>query len=261
MATTTNYSWITPDDTALVKDGAAAIRSLGTAIDSTVFTNAGNAIAKTIVDAKGDIIAATAADTVARLAVGANNTVLTADSTAATGLKWATPAGGPTGYTLLNTGGTALSGSSVVTVSFSAQKKLWIYFINASDTAAGAQISIRFNADFGSNHLYVNSAIIGNSSWSAANVSNQDGSGGSSQADLLYLTNNAASTALGSISMDLADTTGWKTFQFFGAPTGTGTGHWQMSGHGLYKASAAITSISLVGNDFDAGTLFVYGAN
>jgi len=94
MATTTNYSWSTPDDTALVKDGAAAIRSLGTAIDTTVFNNAGAAIAKTIVDAKGDIIAATAADTVARLAVGANNTVLTADSSTATGLKWAAAAGG-----------------------------------------------------------------------------------------------------------------------------------------------------------------------
>jgi hypothetical protein len=94
MATTTNYSWSTPDDTALVKDGAAAIRSLGTAIDTTVFNNAGAAIAKTIVDAKGDIIAATAADTVARLAVGANASVLTADSSTATGLKWATPAGG-----------------------------------------------------------------------------------------------------------------------------------------------------------------------
>ena len=69
MATTTNYSWTTPDDTALVKDGAAAIRSLGTAIDTTVFNNASTAIAKTIVDAKGDIIAATAADAVARLAV------------------------------------------------------------------------------------------------------------------------------------------------------------------------------------------------
>ena len=34
MATTTNYGWTTPDDTALVKDGASAIRSLGTAIDS-----------------------------------------------------------------------------------------------------------------------------------------------------------------------------------------------------------------------------------
>ena len=96
MATTTNYSWTTPDDTALVKDGAAAIRSLGTAIDTTVFNNASAAIAKTIVDAKGDIIAATAADTVARLAVGANATVLTADSSTATGLKWAAAAGGVT---------------------------------------------------------------------------------------------------------------------------------------------------------------------
>jgi hypothetical protein len=94
MATTTNYSWSTPDDTALVKDGAAAIRTLGTAIDTTVFNNASAAIAKTIVDAKGDLIAATAADTLARLAVGSNDQVLTADSSTATGLKWTTPAAG-----------------------------------------------------------------------------------------------------------------------------------------------------------------------
>ena len=60
-----------------------------------------NAIQNTIVDAKGDLIAATAADTPARLAVGANDTVLTADSTAATGLKWATAAS--SGLTLINT--------------------------------------------------------------------------------------------------------------------------------------------------------------
>jgi hypothetical protein len=52
------------------------------------------AVAKSIVDAKGDLIAATAADTVSRLAVGTNGQVLTADSTAATGIKWATAAGG-----------------------------------------------------------------------------------------------------------------------------------------------------------------------
>jgi hypothetical protein len=46
-------------------------------------------IQPTIVDAKGDLIAAVAADTPARIAVGANDTVLTADSTTATGLKWA----------------------------------------------------------------------------------------------------------------------------------------------------------------------------
>jgi len=116
MATTTNYSWTTPDDTALVKDGAAAIRSLGTAIDTTVFNNAGAAIAKTIVDAKGDIIAATAADTLSRLAVGANDTVLTADSSTATGLKWAAVTGG--GKVLQVVMGTSTTSTSITSTSY-----------------------------------------------------------------------------------------------------------------------------------------------
>ena len=118
MATTTNYSWSTPDDTALVKDGAAAIRSLGTAIDSTVFTNAGNAIAKSIVDAKGDLIAATADKTVARLASsGVNDQVLTIDTSTSTGLKWAAPAAG--GMTLLTSGNASIASSTLVLSSIS----------------------------------------------------------------------------------------------------------------------------------------------
>jgi len=54
------------------------------------------AIQSTIVDAKGDLIVATAADTPARLAVGTNDHVLTADSSTATGLKWAAAASGLT---------------------------------------------------------------------------------------------------------------------------------------------------------------------
>jgi hypothetical protein len=141
MATTTNYSWTTPDDTALVKDGAAAIRSLGTAIDTTTFNNASAAIAKAIVDAKGDIIAATAADTVSRLAVGANDTVLTADSSAATGLKWAATAAG--GMTLLST--TNLLGATVSISSISTSyNKLFVLVRNPSLSSAGS-IFFKFN--------------------------------------------------------------------------------------------------------------------
>ena len=90
MATTTpNYGWPVPTSSDLVKNGATAIEALGDAADATMATM----VPKSIVDAKGDLIAATAADTVSRLAVGTNGQVLTADSTAATGLAWATASG------------------------------------------------------------------------------------------------------------------------------------------------------------------------
>ena len=59
--------------------------------------NAGTFISQTIFDAKGDLVVGSAADTAARLGVGADGFVLTADSAEATGLKWSAAAGGGAG--------------------------------------------------------------------------------------------------------------------------------------------------------------------
>ena len=137
MANTTNFNWETPDDTDLVKDGAAAIRTLGSAIDTSLVDLKGgttgqvlskatntdmdftwvaqddsNAIQNALVDAKGDLIAASAADTPARLPVGTNNQRLVAASGETTGLKYVSD----TQNTVVDAEGDLLVGDSADTL-------------------------------------------------------------------------------------------------------------------------------------------------
>ena len=99
MATTTNYGWTTPDDTALVKDGAAAIRTLGSSVDTTTK----NLNPETTL---GDIsFRSSTANVNTILGIGSNNQVL---SVVGGVPAWAAVAGG--GMTLLST--TALSGTA-----------------------------------------------------------------------------------------------------------------------------------------------------
>jgi hypothetical protein len=79
-------------------DIVEVICPLQVAYTDAITTTAANAayVPKTLTTTKGDIITATAANTPARLGVGSNDQILVADSTAATGLKWATPASGST---------------------------------------------------------------------------------------------------------------------------------------------------------------------
>lgn len=72
----------------------------------------------TAIDAKGDLIAGTGADAFARLAVGTNDQVLTADSTASTGMKWASPAGssGPAFSAYLGSNQTGMPDSTAVKI-------------------------------------------------------------------------------------------------------------------------------------------------
>jgi len=92
MATTTNYGWSTPDDTSLVKDGASAIRTLGSSIDTT--TKALNP-STTL----GDIeYRSSTANTNTRLGIGSTGQVLTVASGVP---SWATPATPSSGLNLI----------------------------------------------------------------------------------------------------------------------------------------------------------------
>jgi len=145
---TTNYGFVLPTPTDLVTDLPADFDVALQGVDTQMLTNANAAIAKTIVDAKGDIIAATGADAVSRLVVGANDTILTADSATATGLKWAAASAG--GMTVLASG--SLSGSSVDITSISGSyTDLKIVVLNCGTGTDGANVLLRFNGDANSN--------------------------------------------------------------------------------------------------------------
>ena len=79
---------VTNDFSAGTTIVASEMNTNFTDIESFVNTSPG-VVQKDIVDAKGDIVVATGSDAVSRLAVGSNTYVLTADSSEATGLKWA----------------------------------------------------------------------------------------------------------------------------------------------------------------------------
>ena len=127
MATTTNYGWTTPDDTALVKDGAAAIRTLGSSVDTT--TKALNP-STTL----GDIeYRSSTANTNTRLGIGTTGQVLTV---AAGVPSWATASSG--GMTELST--TTFSGTTTTVSSINQSHKHLLIQINGMTNSGNLEI-------------------------------------------------------------------------------------------------------------------------
>lgn len=199
--TTTNFGWDIPQSTDLVKDGATAIAALGQDIDTALVDLKGgttgqvlakasgtdldfswvaaddtNAIQNAIVDLKGDLIAATAADTPARLAVGTNGQVLTADSTASTGLAWATVSGSD----IVRISTTSFSASSAVNLNdiFSTTYKNYMIMFNITSASGTGNLQSRMRVSGADNtttnyysvydYIAASSATAGSTKKSAA---------------------------------------------------------------------------------------------
>jgi hypothetical protein len=129
-----------------------------------------NAIQNAIVDAKGDLIAATAADTPARLAVGTNGQVLTADSTAATGLAWATAAS-PAFIKITSATFSAVSSVSLPNSTFTSTYTNYKVVFIVSSSSANTAINCRYRASGTDNS--------GSTYYSALTMARVDGSASS----------------------------------------------------------------------------------
>jgi hypothetical protein len=209
------------------------------------------AIQPTIFDAKADLLTATAADTPARLAVGANDTVLTADSSTATGLKWAAPAGGG-GMTLIST--TTINNDATITLSsipgtYNHLQVVVRDYRPATDTAA---LQCRINGDSNTRYITSNTNFNTNASF------------GNSALSITLDSDNGASDSSAIIDFfDYANATTYKLCQVFSVVNNpsTATNAAYQERYGIYNQTGAITSLVFLAEtgNLTSGTILLYG--
>lgn len=326
MANTTNFGWETPDDTDYVKDGAAAMRTLGNSIDTSfvdlkggtsgqILSKASNtdldytwidnqigditgvtagtglsgggtsgtvtvsidtattvdvSTAQTLtnktltspvlttpsisnIDAKGDLLVGTADNTISRLAVGTNNQVLTADSSTATGLKWASAAGGG-GLTLLST--TSLSTTTTTISSISGSYTNLILVIRGATWPS-------FNTTYS---IRPNGSTTGAFSAGSFNDAGTGGTGVLTNTTINPWNNNMPQNNANNIAVytfyNYANTSYYKAWHGFGYmdnSSGCAFNH-----GGGFKSNSAITSFDIVlgqSVNFTGGQALVYGVS
>lgn len=229
MASTTSFNWETPDDTDLVKDGAAAIRTLGNSIDTSMTDLLG----------------------------GTTGQVLKKNSNTDMDFVWGTATAAGKSYSLLNAGGTTLTGSGTITISgISGIDNLRVFILTGSSSNASATVQILLNSDSGTNYSY----FTGYQSGSSTSYT-----GGTGQAffGVGILSDNAASNTMLSAEIAGANSSGVKMASFSGSSnTGGGANNAFIAGGGYWNNSATVSSVSVkvsTGN-WDNGTVYVYGA-
>jgi len=288
MATTTNYGWDTPDDTDLVKDGAAAIRTLGSSIDTTtknlnpqtttgaiayrsatanvntalpigtanqvLRVNSGGTAPEwatsadqTPLTTKGDLFGFNTAD--ARIPIGTNGHILTADSAQSLGLKWAAA---PGAYSSIGTG--SLSGATSITSISTSYTDLYIVIKNFTYSATG-NLTLKFNNDNTANFHLVN--FTGGDSSAAQNSVLTAGT------TCAITTDNIQTGANGNqLIINLYDYTstspklGLCEFFYYS----DNNRYVRLSDRLAYRGTSAITQIDISGNGtISGGTYTVYG--
>ena len=180
-------------------------------------------------------------------------------------MKWDTPAAGGDTWSLVNSGGTNLTGAQTITVSgISDAEKLMILIQGASSASAGSEITLRVNTDTATNYEYFGVVSKVGPTYNVNDMLEGGGSLTRDKIQIMNLSNNAGSVGSGYVFFASGcKGTAPKVFTSAGAASAAGSadqkGFWN---GGFYVGTSAITSVSAfsVTGNFDAGKMYVYKA-
>jgi hypothetical protein len=254
MATTTNYGWDTPDDTDLVKDGAAAIRTLGSSADTTVKNLSPGTTA-------GDLDYYTSGTAKARLGIGTAGQILQVNS-GATAPEWADAGGAGKSFALLNTGGTSLSGASTTISSLSGYDQFFVVVDQASATGAAFNLSMRLSGDTGDNYNFYGARVQGPSSYTASTNGVAINSTNTNNWFIGRSSSASASVINAGILISGANSTGVKVVQWTAGSTASGGNDQSLRiASGTWNNTSVVSSMTFFIEDtYDSGTVYIYGA-
>jgi hypothetical protein len=205
--------------------------------------------------AKGDLVAGSATNDAAVLGVGANDTVLTADSSTATGLKWATPAVSGANFSLLGTNNPASTTTSSFT-GISGQNELFITFTTVLLASTNGTLTFRINSDSNSNYLSNGFIMPG----TAAPAVFEPRGGGTHMGTLKA---DNSDYSCGYVKISGCNTTGPKPYQIVWFDY-NGSIYSAYSAGGIWNNTSTVTSFNVTStNNFSAGaqtTIKLYGS-
>jgi hypothetical protein len=206
----------------------------------------------------GDTIYSSSGSTPARLGIGSTGNVLTVAGGVPT---WAAPAGGGgADFTLLNAGGTTLSGSTTTVSGISGQNTLLVIIENGGISAANRNFRLRINTDTTTKYFYHGINISNPTSYAIGFLAGATGN------DTYYplgaTSSNSATTFASGTFIYGANTTNLKVIDTCGAGAiGGGNTTQSFITKGYYSGTATVSSISIYSDGtFNAGKVYVYGS-
>jgi hypothetical protein len=277
---TSNFGWQMPTSTDLVTDLPADFAVFGQAVDTSMADLLGGTTGQVLkknsntnmdfvwsadsagmtnpMTTTGDMIYSSSGSTPARLGIGTSGQVVTVAGGVPT---WATPASPSTAknFSLLNAGGTSLSGSTTTVSGISGIDQIMVIIHDCSTGTTTANIEVLLNSDTGSNYRRAGQSITTTVTTLAAKI-DKSSNLGDDKISLGTIPAAADELAAG-IMLFGCNTSGVKPFQTNVGVANVANANMYVQ-NGVYMSSSTISSISIKtsAGSFDKGTIYVYGA-